>query len=175
MTLRPTCLLWVALAAASGPAAEPLPQVVEFNRDVRPILSDNCFACHGPDSARRKADLRLDTEEGARAVLVPRDLDRRELYQRITADDPEPMTPTRSGRKLTPRQVDLLRAWIEQGARWQKHWSFEPVRRPPIPVVKAAAWLRNPVDAFILARLEREGLAPSPEADRTTLLRRLTL
>src|SRR5262249_10179178 len=138
--------------------------------------------CHGPDQAKRKADLRLDTESGAFAdlgghrALVPGRLDDSELYQRIISDDAaERMPPPNSGKSLTPAQVDLVRRWIEQGARWQKHWSFIAPRRPTVPDVKQQNWSRNDIDRFILARLEHEGLAPSPEADRTTLIRRLTL
>jgi hypothetical protein len=157
------------------PADEPLPETVELNRDIRPILSDNCFQCHGPDRARRKADLRLDTEAGVRAV-VSGSPDRSELIRRITtADDKERMPPPRSRHQLTARQVQLLRRWVEQGAPWQPHWSLLPPRRPPLPAVKNARWPRNPIDSFVLARLEKEGLAPSPEADRITLLRRATL
>src|SRR5262249_11824345 len=152
--------------------AEPPP--VEFNRDIRPILSDTCFLCHGPDQARRKAGLRFDTEEGAfadlggRHALVPGDPAKSELYRRITAaDESERMPPVKSGRKLNARQIDLLRRWIEQGAKWQKHWAFLPPVRPQVPAVANTAWVRNAIDSFILARLESEGLAPSPEAERT--------
>ncbi len=176
-------VLAALLVAPAVSAAEPaVPAAVEFNRDVRPILSDVCFACHGPDKAKRKGDLRLDTEQGAfadrggYAPLVPGRPDRSELYRRITADEAEgKMPPPRSGRKLTERQVDLLRRWIEQGAKWQQHWAFIPPRRPPPPRVKDTGWPRNGIDAFVLERLEREGLSPSPEADRVTLLRRATL
>jgi hypothetical protein len=156
--------------------AEPsLPPIVEFNHDIRPILSDICFKCHGPDQARRKADLRLDTEEGSRHVLTPGKAAQSELYRRISAtDDSERMPPPSSGRKLTAQQVELIRRWIEQGAKWQKHWSLIPPARSPLPRI-ASTWPRNPIDAFILSRLDRDGLKPSPEADRTTLLRRVTL
>jgi hypothetical protein len=154
---------------------------VEFERDIRPILSDACYQCHGPDQGSRKADLRLDTETGARAdlggraALVPSDLKRSELYLRISSDDAdERMPPAKSGKSLTARQIDLVRRWIEQGAEWQKHWSLIPPTRPVAPAVKDASWPRNPIDAFVLARLEREGLRPAPEADRTTLLRRVS-
>jgi hypothetical protein len=172
------------LAAAVGlpSATQAEPPGVDFNRDIRPILSDTCFQCHGPDQARRKAGLRFDTEEGAfadlggRRALVPGDLANSELYRRITAaDESERMPPVKSGRKLSTRQIDLLRRWIEQGAKWQKHWAFLAPLRPPLPAVNNSEWLRNAIDAFILARLESEGLAPSPEAERTTLLRRVTL
>src|SRR5262249_35993911 len=163
-------------------AAEPLPQVVEFNRDIRPILSDNCYACHGPDKARRKADLRLDTEEGAFAdlgehrALVPGDPGKSELLRRISSDDEqERMPPKKAGRPLTDRQIALVRLCIEQGAMWQKHWSLLPPTKAAPPKVTNQSWPRNGIDHFILDRLEHEGLAPAPEADRVTLLRRVTL
>jgi hypothetical protein len=177
-------LLWLAMSCTvrAVAAAEPLPQRVEFNRDIRPILSDTCFKCHGPDKAKRKAGLHFDTEEGAFAdlgghrAIVPGDPGKSELVRRITAaEDEERMPPVRSGLKLSARQIDLLRRWVAQGAKWQKHWSLIPPRRPPMPAVKNPAWVRNPIDAFILERLEREGLTPSPEADRTMLIRRVTL
>jgi hypothetical protein len=172
-------LLFAGLAAAD----EPLPATVEYNRDVRPILSDACYNCHGPDAKRRKAGLRLDTEAGALAQLrggdkaiVPRDPSHSELVRRISADDEqERMPPPKSGRKLTARQVALLRRWVEQGAKWQRHWAFLPPRRPALPAVRQADWPRNGIDFFVLARLEHEGLAPAPEADRTTVIRRVTL
>ncbi len=166
-------LVVAALLAGLPPcAAAP----VEFNRDVRPILADTCFPCHGPDKARRKAELRLDTEEGAAKVLSRGDPAKSELLRRVTAaDDAERMPPPKSGRSLSPAQVDTLKRWVGQGARWQKHWSFLPPARPPLPPVKNASWPRNGVDPFVLARLERAGLSPSPEADRVTLIRRVTL
>ena len=163
-------------------AAEPLPAVVEFNRDIRPILSDNCYQCHGPDKAKRKADLRLDTEAGAFAdlgdtrAIVPGAPDKSELLRRITTTDKQQhMPPAKSGRKLTERQIQLLRQWIERGAKWQPHWSLISPMRPPLPSVQYGGWPRNGLDYFILERLEREGLRPSPETDRITLLRRVTL
>lgn len=165
-------------------AADSLPQVVEFNRDIRPILSDNCFQCHGPDKAKRKADLRLDTEEGAFAKLrddeghsivrgKPGDS---ELFRRVSiTDERKRMPPAKSGRKLSERQIELLRRWIEQGGKWQKHWAFITPKRPDTPQVKNQSWPRNPIDHFILARLEQEGMTPAPEADRATLVRRVTL
>jgi mono/diheme cytochrome c family protein len=186
-------LLLLALLAQRSlvRAAEPLPAVIEFNRDIRPILSDNCFQCHGPDRARRKADLRLDTEAGAFAdlgrtrALVPGDLGKSELLRRVAATNArERMPPAKSGRRLTERQIQLLRRWIEQGAKWQAHWSLLAPKRPPLPrspLVPPArggdkgGGPRNAIDFFILERLEREGLRPSPETDRITLLRRVTL
>jgi hypothetical protein len=174
------CLLFIGLLPGPAAAADGgLP--VEFNRDVRPILSENCFQCHGPDKGKRKANLRLDSEADAladrdgRRALVPGDPGRSLLYHRITAADDERMPPAKSGKRLTAHQVELLRRWIEQGAKWQKHWSLIPPARPPLPAVRDASWPRNSIDHFILARLEQEGLRPSPEADRVTLLRRVTL
>jgi hypothetical protein len=174
-------LAFLALATTAG-AAEPLPNEIEFNRDIRPILSDHCFPCHGPDRARRKADLRLDTQAGALADLggeravVPGEPDKSELLHRITADDnSKRMPPAKFGRRLTDQQIQLLQRWIERGAHWQSHWSLLTPKRPPLPRVEDTAWPRNGLDRFVLARLEREGLRPAPEADRTTLLRRVTL
>ncbi|MBL8793401.1 MAG: DUF1553 domain-containing protein [Planctomycetia bacterium] len=163
-----------------APAVEPLPQTVEFNRDIRPILSDTCFHCHGPDKAKRKANLRLDTEEGARAdlggyhALTPGNPAKSELLQRLLANDDEGrMPPKELGRPLTERQIQLVRRWIEQGAKWEKHWAFLPPQRRVPP--SGGVWSRNPIDGFIRARLEHDGLQPSSEADRTTLVRRVTL
>jgi hypothetical protein len=163
-------------------AAEDKDSRIEFNRDIRPLLADACFHCHGPDQAKRKAKLRLDTEAGAFAdrdgerVLVPGDPAKSLLYRRITASNPrEHMPPASSGRALSEPQIALIRRWIEQGAPWQNHWAFMPPRRPMLPPVQRREWPRNSIDAFVLARLEREGLAPSSEAERTTLIRRVTL
>lgn len=170
--------LWVLGSLAQ---AQPLPATVEFNRDIRPLLSDTCYQCHGPDKAKRKASLRLDTEEGAKAkrddyhILVPGKAAESELLRRITAEGKKRMPPASAGRQLSPRDIDLLRHWIEQGAKWEKHWAFIPVKRPALPEVKQKDWPRNGIDHFILARLEKEGLSPAPEADRVTLIRRVTL
>ena len=187
------CAIGVAWCASITVAAEPVknlpanpkhpPAAIEFNRDIRPLLSDKCFFCHGPDARQRKAGLRLDTEAGALAKLengdraiVPGDLEKSELYQRLISDEPETkMPPPKSGHSLTPAQIDLFKHWILSGAKWQKHWSFIPVQRPDLPVVHNLAWCRNPIDRFVLARLEREGFRPSPEADRITLIRRLSI
>ncbi len=159
-----------------------VPAQVQFNRDIRPILSDTCFHCHGPDKAKRKADLRLDLEGSAKAkiedhfAIVPGDPATSELIRRITAIDPKDrMPPVEAGRQLTPRQIALLRRWIEQGATWQAHWSFIAPTRPALPHVTDSLWSRNAVDPFILARLEKEELQPSIEADRATLIRRVSL
>ena len=158
-----------------GPAsADDNPAEVRFNRDIRPILADTCYHCHGPDKARRKADLRLDTEEGAKAAIAPGKPHASELVRRVTSTDPdERMPPAKSGRQLTPRQVDLLRRWVAQGAKWEKHWAFLPPQRPDLP--KTRRPITNPIDAFVVARLDREGLSPSPPAPKTTLIRRMTL
>ena len=167
-------------APAAGDGAQPPPVV--FNRDIRPILSDNCFTCHGPDQAKRQADLRLDLEESAladrdgRRVIVPGKPEESELYWRITADRAgERMPPAKSGKQLTRQQIDLIRRWIAEGAKWQKHWAFIPPTRPPLPRVQDTSWPRNAIDYFVLARLEHEGLRPSPEADKATLIRRVSL
>jgi hypothetical protein len=168
------CLPLIALAG-DGPA-------VEFNRDIRPIFSDNCYQCHGPDSAARKARLRLDQESSAKSnrehgpAIVPGDLEASELYRRITADDvSERMPPAKSGKSLTADQIDRIRRWIAGGARWQPHWAFIPPRRPEVPEVLERGSIRSPIDAFVLARLHRDQLAPSSEAERGILIRRVTL
>jgi hypothetical protein len=168
--------------AETGRAAERPVTRVAFNRDVRPILSDHCFACHGPDSAKRKAGLRLDTEQGALGkrrrgpAVIPGKPDKSELYRRIrSTDETERMPPASAHRPLTVRHIETIRRWIAQGAKWQKHWALIPPVRPAIPAVKDRAWVRNPIDAFVLERLERAGLTPAPEPKRTTLIRRVTL
>ncbi len=156
-------------------AAQP-PKTIEFNRDIRPILSDNCFTCHGPAKSARKGDLRIDTREGALTVIAPGKLKESLLWQRITSIDAhERMPPSKTGKKLSSMQIDLVKRWIEQGAPWQDHWAFIAPTRPETPQVKNVKWVRNPIDAFIAARLEKEGMQPSPEADPRTLIRRVTL
>jgi hypothetical protein len=151
---------------------------IEFNRDIRPILSENCYFCHGPDKRQRKSGLRLDERQAAldMEAIVPGKPDDSELVVRIFSDDPdEVMPPAKSPKKLTDAQKDLLRRWIEQGAEYQPHWAYVPPTRPEVPEVAARDRVRNPIDAFILKALEAKGLRPSPEADRRTLLRRLSL
>lgn len=157
-------------------------QQIEFNRDIRPILSENCLQCHGPDRGQRKAGLRLDVQAsaladmGEGAAVVPGKPGGSLLVKRINEENrSKRMPPAKSGRKLTARQIDLLTRWIEQGAIYQQHWSFIPASRPALPGVKAGAWPRIGVDYFILSRLEKEGLQPSPQAERGALLRRVTL
>jgi hypothetical protein len=154
-------------------------KAVSFDRDIRPILSDNCFQCHGPDEQQRMAKLRLDTKEGAfvkPGVIIPGDAANSRLFKRISSANPAAvMPPPQTGHKLTEQQIALFKRWIEEGAQWNEHWAFVPPKRPDLPPVKNAAWPRNPIDHFILARLEREGLQPSPEADKATWLRRVSL
>jgi hypothetical protein len=151
---------------------------ISFNRDIRPILANNCFACHGPDEKQRETKFHFDTREGAFAeagIIVPGSAKDSMLVQRITHADPEERMPPRdSGRALTKTQIDLLRRWIDEGAKWDTHWAYTPPQQPQPPKVAGADWVRNPIDQFILARLERERLKPSPEADKATLLRRVT-
>jgi hypothetical protein len=167
------------LAGLATPGHAEGPPSIDFEREVRPILAENCFACHGPDDQQRKAKLRLDVKQAALghgSVIVPGRADESEILERVTADDAEVrMPPARTGRRLTTDQIDVLRRWINAGAPWPEHWAFVPPRWPPLPAVKDGAWVRNPIDRFILARLEKEGLRPAPEADQATLIRRLSL
>jgi mono/diheme cytochrome c family protein/uncharacterized membrane-anchored protein YhcB (DUF1043 family) len=166
---------------AAGPAAKAAAvggDKLQYNRDIRPILAENCFACHGPDSAARKADLRLDQREAAIAAgaIVPGKPEQSELIHRIYAADGEGlMPPTNSKKRLTEEQKALLKRWVAEGAEYQLHWSLIPPQRPALPVVQDKSWCRNPVDYFVLAELEKRGLRPAPEADRRTLGRRLAL
>ena len=166
----------VLLAAGPARAADP---PVDFGRDVLPILSDFCFHCHGPDPKARKAKLRLDDKESAlaRGVIAPGKPAESELVARITSTDPDTvMPPPELKRAMSKAQIETLRRWVEQGAPWGKHWAFEPMARPPLPEVSIRhdAAL-NPIDRFVLHRLGREGLVPSPPADKERLLRRVTL
>ncbi|MBL8290944.1 MAG: DUF1553 domain-containing protein [Bryobacterales bacterium] len=150
-------------------SAAPVTKGLDFNRDVRPILSDNCFSCHGPDEKGRMAGLRLDTREGVMAKT-------KAIVERITQEKKAlRMPPVASGKALTEKQVAVIRKWVEEGAQWQQHWSYTPPQRKEPPVVTSKGWVRNPIDQFVLARLEQEKLKPSPEADKATLLRRVTL
>ncbi len=173
---------WAVLGSLSRVHAAPRGGRVDFNYHIRPILSDRCLACHGPDEKGRKAKLRLDTREGTfkavedgRFVVKPGDLAKSELFRRIVSTDPdEVMPPPASHLSLSQAEIDLLRRWIEEGAEWKGHWAFQPVAPVSVPAVRNTKWPRNEVDRFILARLEREGLKPQPEADRERLLRRVT-
>jgi hypothetical protein len=177
----------MTLVAASGPlvsegqaanAAE-----ISFNRDIRPILAENCFSCHGPDPGGRKAGLRLDTEAGLfekrkddPAPVVRGNAAESELYKRLLSKDKdEVMPPPESHKELKPEEVALLKRWIDGGAPWQRHWSFIPPQKSPLPGVKDEGWPKTPLDRFILAKLEARGLGPSPEAEPRVLFRRLHL
>ena len=171
------CALLV-LAGRVPQAAAGAREAPDFERDIRPILAENCFACHGPDSAARKADLRLDRRDDAVAsgAIVPGKPAESTLVDRICSEDPsEVMPPPKTRKVLTAAQKELLKQWIVDGAEYQAHWSFIAPTPQQVPAVKNKAWVRNPIDAFILAELEENGLAPAPEADRLTLARRLSL
>ncbi|HMQ46854.1 MAG TPA: PSD1 and planctomycete cytochrome C domain-containing protein [Saprospiraceae bacterium] len=161
-----------------------VPEQVDFNFHVKPILSDRCFKCHGPDEKTREAGLRLDTEEGAFAALgekqdhyaiIAGDVANSTLIHRIYTDDPnEIMPPLESNLVLEPYEKEILKKWIAQGAVWKKHWAFIPPKKPAIPQVENKAWVKNEIDAFVLARLEQEGLSPNPAASKEKLIRRLS-
>src|SRR5580698_4582107 len=158
----------IAIAAPPPGAKQPIiVSKLQYNRDIRPILAENCFACHGPDSASRKADLRLDRRESAieMGAINPGQASESELVKRITsADEDTMMPPAASHKKLSAEQKKLLTDWIASGAEYQPHWSFIAPVRPPLPEVQDKAWPRNGIDNFILARLESVGLRPAPEA-----------
>ncbi|VTR94976.1 cytochrome c-containing protein : Hypothetical conserved protein OS=uncultured planctomycete GN=HGMM_F22C11C13 PE=4 SV=1: PSCyt1: PSCyt2: PSD1 [Gemmata massiliana] len=157
-------------------SAQPVPAKIDFNRDVRPILSNYCFACHGPDEKTRKAKLRLDTREGAIAAsVVPGKPDASELITRLTAspDDASVMPPPKTGKKLAPREVEILKQWVKDGATYSQHWAYVKPVRPEVPSTKFPT--TNAIDNFLFARLQAEKLSPTPEADRYTLARRVAL
>ncbi len=176
MRPRSPIFLSLLLLARAAAVESPVPSKPEFNRDIRPIFSDNCFACHGADAKKREADLRLDLPESAFAQrdgvtsLVPGDLAKSEVWQRIVATDVDDlMPPPKSHKKLTSAQKETIKRWIEQGAHYQKHWAFEAPAPRAVPATAGAA---NPIDAFLEQRLAVEGLRMSPEADRPRLIRR---
>src|SRR5262245_9827273 len=172
----------VALSITST-ALAAIPEKIRFNQHVRPILSGTCFYCHGPDPKHREADLRLDIREGATtdlggyAAVVPGKPDESALIKRVSSTDPDEQMPPPASKKphLTAEQIEILRRWIEQGAEYEGHWAFLPLQNPQPPAVKNEAWIRNTIDRFVLARLEQERIAPSPDADPATLIRRVTL
>jgi hypothetical protein len=180
---RSLALTVVAAALlASGPAAGAETETVDFSRDVLPILSANCFVCHGRDVSTRKARLRLDLREQATALrdgtppIAPGKPEASEVITRITSkDEAERMPPADKGRALGASEIEILRAWIAQGAPYSEHWAFLPPRQAPLPKVQTGSWVQTPIDRFILARLEQEGLPPAPRASRETLLRRASL
>src|SRR5437016_5204636 len=158
--------------------ATPSHAAVNFNRDIRPIMSDTCFRCHGPDKAARMAGLRLDIRDEALKPrkpdvipIVPGDPEHSAIIQRIFAKDARIMPPQFAHKELSPSQKETIRRWVAEGAKYQGHWAYEPVKRPSVP----AAHTSNPIDAFIQSRLTQENLQPSPEADHRTLLRRVSL
>ncbi len=180
--MTPALLRTFLALALSAPLAVA-EEKVRFNEHIRPILSDKCFYCHGPDEKKREGGRRLDTREGALAdhdgirAIVPGKPEQSDLYLRISSQDKGEIMPTPKSKKtpLTEAEIALVRRWIEQGAEYEAHWAFLPLAQVAPPTVKNTAWKKNAIDAFILARLERDGLAPSPEADPATLVRRLHL
>jgi len=174
------CLIAVpAMALSVASAAEAQ---LTFNRDVRPILAEACFHCHGPDSVTRKADLRLDTEagffgkDGAEAVVIPGKPEESSLYDRLITDDVDDlMPPPDSHKELKPEQIEIVRRWIVEGAKWQPHWSFVKPEKPVLPEVSTSDRVNNPIDQFILAGVDKAGLTSAPEADRRALVRRVAL
>jgi hypothetical protein len=173
----------IAAAALTCSAVLCAAEKVDFQREIRPILADKCFACHGRDAEHREGGLRLDEREAAvgggdsgEKAIVPRQPEKSELVRRVFASDPdERMPPAKSKKELTASEKELLKRWIAEGAEYKAHWAFTRPVKPQVPAVKNTAWPKNDIDRFILARLEKEGLVPSPPADATTLMRRVTL
>jgi hypothetical protein len=178
------CLLWVCFTAGHSVLAiaqDPV-RPIDFSRDIRPILSDKCFTCHGPDENTRASELRLDVKDsafevrGGHAAVVPGSVETSVLHQRITStDDDVKMPPPTSGQELSSTQIELLTAWIEQGAKWTEHWAFLTPQRPAVPTIPHDAWSRNEIDAFVRDLLRQENLNTSDEASRRTLIRRVSL
>src|SRR5579883_840893 len=172
------CFSGFSFAASPQPDANP-----DFNRAIRPILSENCYKCHGPDEAARKGNLRFDRRAAALqpaksglAPIVPGAPEKSGMVARITSTDPEKrMPPISTGKKLSALQVNELKQWIRNGAVYAEHWAYVKPLRPPLPDVQNKDWAKNSIDRFILARLEKEGLKPSPEADKARLIRRVSL
>ena len=179
---RAALVVAIALVMAWSSFGAPV-QSADFNRDIRPILSENCFACHGPDEKARKGKLRLDRKEDAfkplesqGSAIVPGDPGRSKLIQRIgNADEDERMPPRKTGKRLSEQQIGLLRRWVAEGAEYDQHWALIQPEAAPLPQVQNASWPRNAIDYFILGRLENEKLRPAVEADRTALIRRISL
>lgn len=171
------CLLTIVMRPAYADDS------IRFNRDVRPIIADRCFACHGPDESAREKNLRFDTKDGlfsvtedGEAIVAPGDPDKSALFQRITHSDPDKrMPPEDFHAKLTERDIETFKAWIEQGAPWEGHWAFIAPSKPRQPAVSNANWCRNEIDYYILDRLNEAGLGPSPQAPKETLIRRVSL
>ena len=164
---------WCGVVSASD-SDEP----IDFNRDIRPLLSDNCFVCHGPDEESREADLRLDQDQHLLDgyTIIPGNANGSELVARIESKDPDQvMPPAESEKSLTSSERALIRRWVEQGAEVSGHWAFEPPQHQELPDVSKANWVRNPIDRFVLSKLEAQGWQPSPPADPVTLARRVYL
>ncbi|MEP6754278.1 MAG: PSD1 and planctomycete cytochrome C domain-containing protein [Chthonomonadales bacterium] len=172
-SIAPVGLLAIAASVGTAQSAKPATPTVNFQRDVRPVLSNICSACHGPDAKERKANLRLDTEEGARRTIVAHFPEKSSLYTRMKQTGPGQMPPVTFARRPTAKQIELIGQWIKEGAKWEQHWAYAPLHKPTPPVV-SGTWAKTPVDRFILARLAPAKLHPSPETDRRTLIRRLS-
>ena len=170
MALKLMAGIGLMCAATAGRAQSP-----DFNREVRPILSQHCFKCHGPDEGQRKAGLRLDRRDGAKTALAVNKAGESEFVKRIVSHGGDMMPPVYANKPLSEKEIAVLRRWVSAGAVYKPHWAFVPPKQAALPKVRNAAWCRNPIDSFILARLEKQGLKPSPEADRVTLVRRVYL
>ena len=175
-------LLVVCCLTGVPTTAQIAESVIDFNREVRPILSQNCFQCHGPDTGNRQMGLRLDILDGffgdrgpfGGPVIIPGNAEESLLYQRVTTQTDALRMP-RERDALTANEIQTIRLWIEQGANWESHWAFVGPEQPLVPEVQDKSWPLNDIDNFVLARLEEEGLSPSLEADRATLIRRVSL
>src|SRR6266851_10040573 len=172
----------LALLVSALAVAEAGLCAVNFNRDIRPIMSDTCFRCHGPDKNARMAGMRLDIRDEAirptrsgRTPIVPGDPDKSEIIARILASGAKVMPPASAHKELTGKQKDTIRRWVAEGAVYEGHWAYQPLKRPGVPEIADASRVRNPIDRFIQERLGREGLKTSERADKSTLLRRVTL
>jgi len=176
-------LFFLSLCAVPLSAETNPPEVrVDFEREIRPLLADRCFHCHGPDAQQRQGDLRLDEEQAALAdrggyqAIVPGDVEASHLIERITSGDPDQrMPPPDSARKLSEDEINKLKRWIAEGATWETHWAFRPIERASLPRVQKKSWPRNPIDTFVLAGLERVGVQPAGPVERSRLIRRVSL
>jgi hypothetical protein len=169
-------IITLAVASVYGIVWSAEPRTVDYTRDIKPLLADRCYACHGPDAAQRKAGLRLDVREGAvPRVIQPGAAETSKILRRLSSSEPDEIMPPPSSKKppFTPAQIELIRRWIKEGAPFEQHWAYVKPQRPAIPVVRGS-WPRNVIDRFIAAEHQRRGLQPAPEADRVTLIRRLS-
>ncbi|RYZ75733.1 MAG: DUF1549 domain-containing protein, partial [Proteobacteria bacterium] len=167
-------------------ALKELPEKLDYNQHVKPVLSDKCFACHGPDANKREANLRLDDptsafghleENDSLFVIVKGKPDSSELYRRISSEDPDYQMPPPVSHLgiLNQQEIATIKKWITQGARYEKHWAFQPPERSPKPTIKQGTWPKNDIDFFVLHEMEQKNLAPNEEADKELLLKRLSL